>query len=391
VLRQVSTMSKLTELLDELCPDGVEYRPLGKVAEYVRDRRDSAELDPVDFVGVDNLLPDFQGVGAPTYRPNTAKVTAFVNGDILIGNIRPYLKKIWLANREGGCSGDVLALRVSEAFEHSLEPRFLYRVLASEGFFNFNMQHARGGKMPRGDKQMILRYPTPVPPLEVQQEIVRVLDAFTDLEQSLVSELELRKKQLAVLHEGLLEEVADQSELLSLESVCSQILAGGDKPKDCVKSQTSPTEERPFPVFSNGTGRDSLYGYSSECRVNAEAVTIAARGSVGHHAVRAAGFTPIIRLITLIPNSEVISAKYLNCALDTLSIDGTSGGISQLTVPMVKKLSIPVPSLEDQAAVVAKLDSLEALIGSIEQEISLRRQQYEFYRDELLSFAPEED
>lgn len=58
---------------------------------------------------------------------------------------------------------------------------------------------------------------------------------------------------------------------------------------------------------------------------------------------------------------------------------------------MVKKLSIPVPSLEDQAAVVAKLDSLEALIGSIEQEISLRRQQYEFYRDELLSFAPEED
>ena len=58
---------------------------------------------------------------------------------------------------------------------------------------------------------------------------------------------------------------------------------------------------------------------------------------------------------------------------------------------MVKKLSIPVPPLEIQQEIVAKLDSLEALIGSIEQEISLRRQQYEFYRDELLSFAPEED
>ena len=376
MLRQVSTMSKLTELLDELCPDGVEYRPVGEVAELQR----GTSITKKKVVAGD--VPVVAGGRQPAYFHNEANregETIVVAGSgAYAGYVSWWDRPIFVS--------DAFSIKSADS---ELSNRFCYYWLNS--IQELLHQSKSGGGVPHVYAKDVARLKMPVPPLEVQQEIVRVLDAFTDLEQSLVSELELRKKQLAVLHEGLLEEVADQSELLSLESVCSQILAGGDKPKDCVKSQTSPTEERPFPVFSNGTGRDSLYGYSSECRVNAEAVTIAARGSVGHHAVRAAGFTPIIRLITLIPNSEVISAKYLNCALDTLSIDGTSGGISQLTVPMVKKLSIPVPSLEDQAAVVAKLDSLEALIGSIEQEISLRRQQYEFYRDELLSFAPEED
>ena len=376
MLRQVSTMSKLTELLNELCPDGVEYRPVGEVAELQR----GTSITKKKVVAGD--VPVVAGGRQPAYFHNEANregETIVVAGSgAYAGYVSWWDRPIFVS--------DAFSIKSADS---ELSNRFCYYWLNS--IQELLHQSKSGGGVPHVYAKDVARLKMPVPPLEVQQEIVRVLDAFTDLEQSLVSELELRKKQLAVLHEGLLEEVADQSELLSLESVCSQILAGGDKPKDCVKSQTSPTEERPFPVFSNGTGRDSLYGYSSECRVNAEAVTIAARGSVGHHAVRAAGFTPIIRLITLIPNSEVISAKYLNCALDTLSIDGTSGGISQLTVPMVKKLSIPVPSLEDQAAVVAKLDSLEALIGSIEQEISLRRQQYEFYRDELLSFAPEDD
>lgn len=378
-------MSKLTELIEELCPDGVEYRPLGELGKRNK-----------GMVITASRMKELHHEGGEVRIFAGGYTIADVDRDDLPGEAVIDVPSIIVKSR-----GNIGFEYHTRPFTHKnelwsytlddpdVDQKFIFYYLQSR--VSYFQLKAKSGKLPQIGVRDTDQFSVPTPPLKVQQEIVRVLDAFTDLEQSLVSELELRKKQLAVLHEGLLEEVADQSELLSLESVCSQILAGGDKPKDCVKSQTSPTEERPFPVFSNGTGRDSLYGYSSECRVNAEAVTIAARGSVGHHAVRAAGFTPIIRLITLIPNSEVISAKYLNCALDTLSIDGTSGGISQLTVPMVKKLSIPVPSLEDQAAVVAKLDSLEALIGSIEQEISLRRQQYEFYRDELLSFAPEED
>ena len=377
MLRQVSTMSKLTKLLDELCPDGVEYRVLGDLTELSIGKfvKKTKQRDDFEY-------PVYNGGAEPTgyfseWNAEADSIVIAARGSI--GFVNFVTTKFWAGNSS----------YVLKNLGESIDRRYLYHYLKHHEHDLYKLRST--GSIPAINKKPLSQMLIGIPPLEVQQEIVRVLDAFTDLEQSLVSELELRKKQLAVSHEGLLEEVADQSELLSLESACSQILAGGDKPKDCVKSQTSPTEERPFPVFSNGTGRDSLYGYSSECRVNAEAVTIAARGSVGHHAVRAAGFTPIIRLITLIPNSEVISAKYLNCALDTLSIDGTSGGISQLTVPMVKKLSIPVPPLEIQQEIVAKLDSLEALIGSIEQEISLRRQQYEFYRDELLSFAPKED
>src|SRR5699024_4221710 len=284
VLRQVSTMSKLTELLDELCPDGVEYRPVGEVAELQR----GTSITKKKVVAGD--LPGVAGGRQPAYFHNEANregETIVVAGSgAYAGYVSWWDRPIFVS--------DAFSIKSADS---ELSNRFCY--YWHNSIQELLHQSKSGGGVPHVYAKDVARIKMPVPPLEVQQEIVRVLDAFPDLEQSLVSELELRKKQLAVLHEGLLEEVADQSELLSLESVCSQILAGGDKPKDCVKSQTSPTEERPFPVFSNGTGRDSLYGYSSECRVNAEAVTIAARGSVGHHAVRAAGFTPIIRLITL--------------------------------------------------------------------------------------------
>jgi len=142
-------MSRIDELIAELCPEGVEFKELRSVATYSSTRVDSSDLDETTFVGVDNLLPSMAGKTNATYTANTARLTAYTIGDILLGNIRPYLKKIWLANDSGGCSGDVLAIRISEEHRPELMPEFLYRLLASDDFFAYNMQHAKGAKMPR--------------------------------------------------------------------------------------------------------------------------------------------------------------------------------------------------------------------------------------------------
>lgn len=167
-------MSRIDELLEELAPAGVRHVQLSDVAKYSDTRVDAVELDETSFVGVDNLVAGKGGRVDATYLPNTARLTAYEPGDILLGNIRPYLKKVWLATYSGGCSGDVLAVRLKPATKETLASEFLYYLLSSDGFFAYNMQHAKGAKMPRGNKAAILNYRIPVPPLEVQREIVSI-------------------------------------------------------------------------------------------------------------------------------------------------------------------------------------------------------------------------
>jgi len=193
-------MSRIEALIAQHCPDGVQFRELGECAAYSDTRIDASELDETNFVGVDNLLQNAAGKTDANYPPNTARLTAYEAGDILLGNIRPYLKKIWLANDRGGCSGDVLAIRIANAYSKTLIPEFLYRLLASDAFFAYNMQHAKGAKMPRGSKDAILKYRIPIPPIEVQREIVKVLDTFTELE----AELEARRRQYQYYRDALL-------------------------------------------------------------------------------------------------------------------------------------------------------------------------------------------
>ena len=126
-------MSKLDELIQQLCPDGVEYKALGEIAKYSRERIDAKDITADTYVGVDNLLQNKQGKTSSSYVPEEGRLTYFDNGDILIGNIRPYLKKIWLATYNGGTNGDVLVIHIDD-FETVL-PEYLYYVLSSDRFF----------------------------------------------------------------------------------------------------------------------------------------------------------------------------------------------------------------------------------------------------------------
>ncbi|AAO29898.1 restriction endonuclease subunit S [Xylella fastidiosa subsp. fastidiosa] len=186
----------------------VRWVTLGEIATYANTRIQSVGLDASSYVGVDNLLPDTRGKVRSNFVPTSGTVIGYQANDILIGNIRPYLKKIWLAHSTGGTNQDVLVIRIKDEAKAMLKPRYLYYLLASDDFFTYDSQHAKGAKMPRGDKTMIMKYKIPIPPLEVQARIVAVLDQFdtlvNDITAGLPAEIAARRQQYAYYRDRLL-------------------------------------------------------------------------------------------------------------------------------------------------------------------------------------------
>ena len=183
----------------------IEYR-LGDIAEYSSSRISAEELDTFNYVGVDNLLKDKYGREDSEYVPQTGSSIRFERSNILIGNIRPYLRKIWYSDRVGGTNGDVLAINVKD--KKIVDSRYLYHALADERFFEYNIKYSKGAKMPRGDKKKIMEYKFSIPPLHVQQHVVSILDKFdtlvNDLKEGLPKEIEQRQKQYEYWREFLL-------------------------------------------------------------------------------------------------------------------------------------------------------------------------------------------
>ncbi|MDR1888015.1 MAG: N-6 DNA methylase [Zoogloeaceae bacterium] len=146
---------------------------LAQIGNFVSERTDAVELTAQNYVGVDNILPDTQGKRDSDFVPSGGTATQYQPKDILLSNIRPYLKKIWFADCDGGSSNDVLVFRVST--ETAL-PEFVFQVLKQDAFFDYEMQTVKGMKMPRGDKKHILSYKIPVPPLAEQTRIVAEIE-----------------------------------------------------------------------------------------------------------------------------------------------------------------------------------------------------------------------
>lgn len=124
-------------------------------ADYVTEHIKCSTLNSNNYIGMDNMIPNKGGIKESDYTPNTGTAVAFQKGDILIGNIRPYFKKIWYATFNGGCSQDVLCIRSKGI----LSSKYLYGALAQDLFFDYDMAGAKGSKMPRGDKNHIMNFP----------------------------------------------------------------------------------------------------------------------------------------------------------------------------------------------------------------------------------------
>ena len=131
---------------------------LSDIAEYVTERVNSDKITLNQYVTTDSLLQNKRGrQTAQNLPPIPCVLTSYSQGDILISNIRPYLKKIWFADSNGGCSTDVLVFRAKKG--HS--SNFLFALLMQDAFFSYMMQGSKGSKMPRGDKNQIMHYKVP--------------------------------------------------------------------------------------------------------------------------------------------------------------------------------------------------------------------------------------
>ena len=144
---------------------------LGDVAEFSSARVSSAKLDCKNYVSTENMLQDFQGVIVAKSVPNETNVISFTCGDILISNIRPYLKKVWKAAFNGGCSSDVFVLHATDAVAKD----YLYYAVANDKFINYVMSGAKGVKMPRGDKNQMRTYQLSLPSIQEQHKIAKIL------------------------------------------------------------------------------------------------------------------------------------------------------------------------------------------------------------------------
>jgi len=389
--------AQVEKLIEELCPQGVEFKALGDVVKFLKGKslpKKNIVLDGVNkcihygelFTKYPAIIKD---VISKTHQILDNSVLSKSN-DVLMptSDVTPNGLAVASCLQEDDIilGGDILIIR-----GEVIDGHFLSLFIRNNKIKI--LQLVRGSTVYHIYANDLAKLQIPIPPFTIQKEIVKILDNFTQLE----AELEARKKQyehyrdqlLMVNDEGLMGD-GTKVESRALGEVCLSISAGGDLPKKYKKGQDKPTEEFQYPIYSNGSDEKALYGYTDNYKINDEAVTISARGTIGYHSVRSAKFTPIVRLITLIPSIKIITVKFLNYVLDITEIGHSGGSIPQLTVPNVKKIQIPIPPLSKQKEIVAILDKFDALVNDISTglpaEIAARKKQYEYYRNQLLEF-----
>ncbi len=150
---------------------------LGNVAEFVNEKIPLERVEVENYISTENILPDYGGITRASKLPATGSVTRFRANDTLVSNIRPYLKKVWVADKEGGASNDVIVIRAKQR----LLKQYLSCLLKNDAFIDYVMTGAKGVKMPRGDIASMKAYPALYPTKPEQQKIAECLSSVDEL------------------------------------------------------------------------------------------------------------------------------------------------------------------------------------------------------------------
>jgi type I restriction enzyme S subunit len=164
-----------------------EELELKEISKYRTEKISTTEIE-TNYISTENMLPEKGGIIDSSYPPTSKTVASFKTNDILVSNIRPYFKKIWFADFDGGCSNDVI---VFKSDENNLIPKFLYYQLSKDEFFDFMMSGANGTKMPRGNRKAIPTFKFLLPPLQTQKRIADILSAYDDLIENNLKRIKL--------------------------------------------------------------------------------------------------------------------------------------------------------------------------------------------------------
>lgn len=308
---------------------------LADICEYVKGKVDVTVLNKDTYISTENMIPNKGGITSASSLPTITQTQAFFPGDILVSNIRPYFKKIWFAECDGGCSNDVLVFRAKDG----VNKRFLYYVLADDAFFNYSMMTSKGTKMPRGDKVSIMKYEVPVFSYEEQRKIAGILEV---LDRKIKLNTELNKnleQQVSVLYQswfedfeitnGVCPEDWSYQELSSIADIAS-----GKRPP--VKSNVC-NQETPISIV----GAASVMGFTSEANHTDK---ILVTGRVGTHGVVQRFNTPCWTS----DNTLVITSPYYeftNQILHRIDYSTMNRGSTQplITKGDMKKVVVLVP------------------------------------------------
>ena len=388
-------MSKIDELIAKLCPNGVEYKKLGQLGEFIR----GSGLQKKDITDFDN------GFGAihygqiyTYYSIHTNKTKSFVasahsknlkkakSGNLVIAttseNDTDVCKAVaWLGKKDIAVSSDACIYR------HSLEPKYVAYFFQSEQFQLQKLGNITGTKVRRVSPSCMAKFLIPVPPLEIQREIVKVLDTFTKLEAELEAELEARRRQYHYYRDQLLNfEGRDDVQWMTLGEVTK--INTGQKPSNILEVATD------FEYINAGTSR-SGYCVASNCEGDTVTTPSRGQGGIGYVGYQKKPFWlgPMCYKLQSLDNDILIN-KYLFYVLQSKNelLLGLKkeGGVPAVNKSDIIKLEIPVPPLEEQTRIVTILDKFDALVNDLScglpAEIAARRKQYAYYRDRLLTF-----
>ena len=413
-------MSKLDELLRELCPDGVEYKRFDEVctlnarigwqrltkAEYMS-KGDYLLITGTDFTETHEI--DYSTcVYVTEERYKQDSKIQLKNGDILITKDGTLGKVAQVKGLEmpATLNGGVFVVRCKDG---SLENRFILHYLLSNHFQSVVEQQKTGSTISHLTQTLFSRLMIPIPPLEIQREIVRILDDYTknvtELQRQLAAETTARKTQYTYYRDELLTNNYN-SKIKRLEECCDSI-ADGDH-------QAPPKADSgiPFITISDIDERheinfnvikyvpDEYYNRLADKRRPQ-------KGDVLYTVVGSYGIPVYVKenkkfvfqrhIAILRPNNAVIDSRYLYHAMNGTAFhrqaDLAAKGAAQKTIGLASlaKMTVPVPPLDVQNRIVNVLDNFEKVCSDLNiglpAEIEARQKQYEYYRDKLLTFA----
>lgn len=401
-------MSNLDELIERLCPDGVEYKEINdctikvqniKWKSYVGEDKQYIDLSSVDRER--NIITETQNINADTAPSRAQQIV--MKDDIILGTTRPMLKRYCIIPEKYDgeiCSTGFCVLRAKTDI---INPRWLYHNITTKKFFAYVEKNQQGASYPAISDTIVKAFKLPVPPLEVQREIVRILDNFTFLTTELAAELAARQKQYEYYRDKLLTPKAE-IKTVELGEVCTFVRGpfGGALKKEIFKPHGYAVYEQQHAIYRTLDFRyfidkkkfDELKRFS----IKPGDMIVSCSGTIGKtFIIPEDALEGVINqaLLKLTPHDE-LNVFYLQYFFEnTISkeLNGVARGGAIKNVPSVselKAIKIPVPSLDVQERLVQVLDNFDAICSDLNiglpAEIEARQKQYEYYRDKLLTF-----
>lgn len=374
-------MNRVEELIQQLCPNGVEWKKLGEVCK-IMNGKDYKHLSK-------GKVPVYGSGGVMTY------VDTFV-----------YDKPSVLLPRKGSLNNvfyvDTPFWTVDTAYWTKIDvnillEKFFYYFVTTQ---NLAKKNIAAGAVPSLTQEILNKIEIPIPPLPIQQEIVRILDTFTELTANLQTELEARKKQYAYYRDCLLNfEGVDGVEWKKLGEVCD-FIGGGTPSKNIKQFYEGDIRWATVSDMNSSLIEDTLFHItkdavekSSTKIIKADTVIISTHVGVGKVCIIKYDTAINQDLKAVIPIIEM-NNKYLfywfQSKADYLLSKARGGTVQGISLGFVKNMDIPIPPLPEQRRIVAILDHFETLVNDLSvglpAELEARRKQYEYYRDKLLTF-----